>query len=186
MSRALTAQMIAALASDVVMPFYAVECDFSTGALRANSTPYSLSVNGSTSLGVGKFGGVTAVRETTELGAYQMALRLWGVPRDLISIALASRYQGRSCSIFIGALDPDTHALIPDPFAMFRGRMDTMKIEMGETCTVTLTVESRLADWDRPRERRYTDEDQQAEFNGDSFFRYVPKMQDADIKWGRT
>lgn len=185
MSRAFSAEMLAALSAAVVRPIYAVECDFSTGVLRANSSAYTLTINGASSLGVAKFGGVTPIEETAEIGAYQMGLKLWGVPRDLISIALTSRYQGRRCTIWFGCLD-DAHALVPSPFPIFKGRMDTMKIDMGETATITLTVANRLEDWDRPRIRRYTDADQQEVYPGDGFFRYVPRMQDFDTKWGRV
>ena len=185
MSRAFSAAMLTAIAASNVRPFYAIECDFSTGMVRANTTVYTLTINGETSLGVGKFGGITPIEETSDLGAYQMAIRLWGVPRDLISTALAARYQGRPCTIWFGCLD-EAHAVIASPVAFFKGRMDTMKIDMGETATITLSVESRLADWDRARIRRYTDADQQEVWPGDGFFRYVPRMQDIDIRWGQA
>jgi len=184
MARNLTAGMLAALSAPVVRPFYAVECEFSGGTVRANSTIYALTINGSTSLGVGRLGGVAPIEETTEGGAYQMALKLWGVPTDLIAVALTQRYQGRPARIFFGLLD-DNHALIPDPFLFFVGRMDTMRIDLGQICTVTLMVENREADWDRPRTRRYTDEDQQDRFPGDGFFRYVTSLQDKQIRWGQ-
>lgn len=185
MPRSMTSAMEAAIAADVVRPLYAVELDFGSGWVRANSTPYTLTINGSSSLGIGTFGGIAPIEETGELTAYQMALQLYGVPRDLIGIALAEHYQGRTARIFFGAMS-ESHAVIADPVLFFAGRMDTMKIDLGESATVTLTVENRLADWDRERVRRYTSEDQAAVYPGDKFFDYVPRMQDVTLKWGRT
>ena len=65
------------------------------------------------------------------------------------------------------------------------GRMDTMSWSEGETATVSLTVESRLADLERPRARRYTDSDQQAEYPGDLAFQYVQSLVEKEITWGR-
>jgi hypothetical protein len=185
MPRSMTTAMEAAVVADVVRPVYAVELDFGSGWVRANSTPYTLTINGSSSLGIGTFGGIAPIEETGELSAYQMALQLYGVPRDLIGIALAEHYQGRTARIFFGAMN-ESHAVIADPVLFFAGRMDAMKIDLGETATVTLTVENRLADWDRERVRRYTSEDQAAVYPGDKFFDYVPKMQDITLKWGRS
>lgn len=185
MSRALTAGLEAASLDEVVRPFIAAELDFAGGMVRVNSTPYTLTINGGASQGIGRLGGMAAIEETAELSAYQMALQLYGVPRDLVGIAMAEHYQGRACRIFFGQLD-EAHQVIASPVAIFKGRMDTMKIDIGKTATVTLTVENRLADWDRERVRRYTSEDQAAVYPGDKFFDYVPRMQDVTLKWGRT
>jgi hypothetical protein len=42
--------------------------------------------------------------------------------------------------------------------------------------------ESRLVDLERAEVRRYTDADQQAEYQGDRFFEYVPALQEAEIR----
>lgn len=185
MTRSITPALEAATLAEIVRPIYAVELDFSSGVVRANSTPYTLTIGGQTSLGIGAFGGIAPVEENAELTAYQMALTLWGVPRDLVGLALAEHYQGRDAKIYFGALDAN-HAVIASPIVIFRGRMDVMKIDLGETAVVSLTVENRAADWDRARIRRYTNEDQQSVFDGDKFFEYVPKMQDITLTWGRA
>lgn len=185
MTRAFSPALQAATLADVVRPFYAVEMDFAGGWVRANSTPYTLTINGQASLGIGKFGGIAPIEETGELSAYQMAVQLWGVPLDMVGIALAEQYQGRAAFIWFGAL-AENHTVIASPVVFFAGRIDTMAIELGETASVSVTMENRLADWDRPRARRYTNEDQQATFPGDRFFEFVPRMQDVTLKWGRS
>ena len=47
-------------------------------------------------------------------------------------------------------------------------------------------VESRLADWERPRVSRYTDADQQQRFPGDLGCRFAPQMVEKELVWGRA
>ena len=105
-----------------------------------------------------------------------------GVLHDIISAALgqARRLPGK---VWIGALD-SAGAVIADPFLAFEGRLDVPDIiDDGETCTVTVSYESRLIDLERPRERRITHEDQQIDYPGDRFREYVAGLQDQVIVW---
>lgn len=49
---------------------------------------------------------------------------------------------------------------------------------------IELMYEDRLVDLERPRERRYTHEDQQIRLVGDKGFDQVPELQDAQDTWG--
>jgi hypothetical protein len=60
--------------------------------------------------------------------------------------------------------------------------MNTMEVTDGAEPSVTLACESRLVDLERAEVRRYTDADQQAEYQGDRFFEYVPALQEAEIR----
>jgi hypothetical protein len=80
----------------------------------------------------------------------------------------------------------DSYALVADPVEIFKGRVNQMNIEAGETATVSLTVESRLVDWERPRVRRYNNADQQVAFTGDKGFEFVPQMVEKELIWGRV
>ena len=59
-----------------------------------------------------------------------------------------------------------------------------MGIEVGEKATITLTGESRLIDFFRPRISRYTDAEQQALYPGDLGLQYVNDLQEASVPWG--
>jgi hypothetical protein len=76
---------------------------------------------------------------------------------------------------------PQGYGIIADPIGPFRWRIDTMAIEKGKTATITLTAENRLADWDRARIRRWTDEDQKADYPTDRFFEFIPELQEKEI-----
>ena len=72
---------------------------------------------------------------------------------------------------------------IGTPVIVFRGRMDQMSVTLGDAASVTVRLENRLADWDRARVRRYTDEDQKRLFATDKGFEFVTATVDKDIVW---
>ena len=60
-----------------------------------------------------------------------------------------------------------------------------------ETCTVTLTVENRLVDLERPRVLRFTDQSQQSRLSGlgvttDKGLQFVDSLQNKVVAWGKT
>ena len=64
--------------------------------------------------------------------------------------------------------------------------MDTMPIEVGAQASIQLTVESRLVDWERPRDRRFNHPDQIAEYPDDKGLEYVAQMAEKELVWGRA
>jgi hypothetical protein len=191
LSRELTAAVLAASENANVPMVAFVELDFGSGFVRVTNAPHSMTWNGYTWIGLGTLGGINAVDEGTGLEARGVALTLSGVPvsgegdSENISIALGEHYQGRDCRVWVALLD-DQFSIVPDPKLIFLGRMDNMEIEIGATATIIVRVESRLADLERPRVRRYNNEDQQIEYSGDRGLEFVEQMVDKSIVWGRT
>lgn len=184
MSRNLTSAVDSAIQQERVMRTCAVELLFADGsALRACGAPVDLAFGGLTFFGVGALGGVSQVQESTELRSYGLTLTLAGVPRDAVSLAMGVHYQGRPGTVWEVVLDATTHQPLANPIVVFRGRMDQMIVKMAETATIGVTMTNRLADWDRPRLRRYTDEDQRRSFPGDDGFRFVSATAEKEIVW---
>jgi hypothetical protein len=75
---------------------------------------------------------------------------------------------------------------VTDVIEVFGGFMDTMDIEdSGDSSIITLTVESKLVQLERAKERRYTHESQHSRYSGDTFFSFVSDLQDKEVVWGR-
>lgn len=187
MSRDLTAGMVTASTGEVFRPFVAVELHFSTGFLRLNSTDRTLTFNTGASpsddfLGAGQMGTMSVVEESAELKNYSIDMELRGIPNDLIAAALGSDYQGRPARIWLGMMDVD-FSVISDPTIVFDGLMDSMSAELGETATITLRAQSRLARWEQPPQSRYTNEEQQNLFPGDLGLQFMPQMVEKEIIW---
>lgn len=162
-----------------------VHLDLSSGHVRANSSDRTITYDGADYLGVGDLGRIGTFGETTDLSAEALNLELSGIDPDYIDIAVNEHVQGRPARLWLAFLD-STYVLIADPVLIFRGRIDTMEVELGDTATVRLRVESRLADWDRPRIRRYTHEDQKARFPSDKGLEFVAQTTEREIVWGRA
>ena len=182
--RSLSASMVTEVTTAQLAPVLLASLSFSTpvylwsgyGNLVYNSTTY---------LGIGTLGTISPLEETTDLAARGLTLRLSGVPTANVALALTENYQGRECSIMFGALSPTAGTLIASPVTVFAGRMDVMQItDDGNTAEITMTAESKLMDFKRPREIRYTDEEQQQLFPGDVGLEFVNDIQEKAIYWG--
>lgn len=183
MSRSLTTNMQSMATAKSVKPFMLFAGYFDSGTVYTWSGYGSLSWNGHTWLGTGTLLTVAPVQETEEVRATGTSFNLSGIPSAMISLALTENYQGRKCEMYLGAFD-DAGAIIDDPCLIFSGRMDVMQIDPSQTNTsITLSAENRLIDLERPRSRRYTNEDQQADYSGDTGMAFVAGLQDATINW---
>ena len=189
MARSITTAFKNAIKSSVVRPLLAVELEFSTGTLRFwnGYGDLTMTAGGSsnTFTGLGDLMGVSAVSESDQVEAIGATLSLTGIKSSLISAALSANYTNRNASIFLGLFDTNK-SVIADVYTLFKGKMDIMKIDEGaESATIVLNLENRLIALDRPKERRYTHEDQQLSFSGDLGFEFVPDLQDKEIIWGK-
>lgn len=180
MSRTIPAALLTALGQPNVAPFYAVEFDFDTAPVRFWTGYGDRTIEGNTYLGAGSLMGVGGLDEASDLSAKSATISLSGVPPELISLALQEPYQNRACRILFGVTD------VSDVIEVFGGFMDTMNIEdSGDSSVITLTVESKLVQLERAKERRYTHESQQSRHRGDTFFSFVSDLQDKEVVWGR-
>lgn len=160
-----------------------VELQLPSGSLYLCNSAFPREWNGHTWLGGGRFTGLQPIEEGVTPSAAGLALVITGIESTYVSSIMTEHYQGQPAYIWIAPLDDD-YDVIADPVLVFSGRMDEPTIELGETATITLALENRWADWDRPRIRRFNDADQQAEYPGDKGFEYAEAMETADLSWG--
>lgn len=187
--RDITASVQTALTAAPVRPVY-----FFQGEYDASGTPAylrlwtgygDLSWDGQTWTGGRNLLDITPLREGANLEAIGFSVVISGMPSDKLSIALQSLRKNRPGKLWLGFLDSSL-ALIDAPIPLRRGRFDVAPIaRQGGSMTIELRYTSRLGDLERPRERHYTDADQQKTHPGDSGFRHVPALQDAQIPWDR-
>jgi len=181
--RTMTAGMVSEVTTAQLSPVLLVDMDFTTPVYLW--TGYgTLTYAGKGYLGTGDLGTIAPVEETTDLSARGLMFQLSGIPTAFISLALNENYQGRSCSVQLGALSP-TAGLIASPVTVFVGRMDVMAIsDDGTTAQITMSAEARLVDLLRVKESRYTDEEQQTIDPTDKGLEYVNAIQEKTIYWG--
>ncbi|MBL3601305.1 MAG: hypothetical protein JMN25_15810 [gamma proteobacterium endosymbiont of Lamellibrachia anaximandri] len=159
-----------------------VEMEFGSGVLRLHSGAGNIVWNGQTWVGAGALGEISAIQESDELQSMDLQLALSGISPALMATAMSEEYHNRPARLWLAILDSH-YQIQGDPIGPFVGTMDTMDGELGEEGKIVVTVKNRLADWERPRARRYTNEDQQAEFPGDLGMEFVSQMVEIELIW---
>lgn len=183
MSRDIAAATLTAITGEVVTRAACVAIDFDSAPLLVTSAPFDITLSGDTYLGVGQLGSIGGVDEGGELQSVQLTLALTGIPRDQVDTVMAEPTQNRAVTVYEVALDPSTMAVIGDPIPVFRGRIDTAEVTLGDTATVALTVTNRLADWERPSNWLYSDERQQRDNPGDLGFQYAAGLEGKNVRF---
>lgn len=167
--------------SDSFTAFLAVELEFDSGTTRIWSGYGDITIDGNIYTGGGTIVNISPIEENAEIGAKGAAILLEGISSSILSYALTENYKNRIASIYVGGI---TNGIVSS-YKVFSGRMDVMTIsENGDTCSVSITAESRLIDLERPRLRRWTSEDQKNIDPNDKGFEFVNSLQEATIKWG--
>lgn len=185
MSRPMETAVSDAVQAEHVPGLLLVELDFVSGAVRANNSAVTVPWGGHDWVGLATVGGIDPVIEQSDLQMTGISMTLTGIPPEMIARVLGEHYQGRDCRVWFAPMNND-YVVLADPVLIFSGRMDSCSISLGASATVTLTAESRLTDFERPRVRRYTHEDQIAEYPGDRFLEFVPQMVEKTLTWGRA
>lgn len=183
MPRTMTDAARSAITDSNVPMLLFIEMDFASGFLRVNNSGQTFTWDGNEWFGVGSLGSVESIIEASDLSANGLAFQLSGVDTSLVSVAMTQKYQGRAVKVWYAPLDSN-YAVVADPIGPFQYRMDTMDMEIGSTANIRVTAESRLIDWERSANLRYTDEEQQRRYPGDLGLQFVPQMAEKQIKWG--
>jgi hypothetical protein len=185
MSRSLDALNEAAVEQTVVAPVLFADLDFPSGHVRVHSGIGTITWGGYDWLGVGTFGDVNGLEESAELERKTVTYTLRGVPNDLISVVLGEDYQGRTDKVYIAFFDTTTYQMVATPHLLHTGKMDVSTIRESNTCTISISSESRIAAWKRPTVRRLTDAEQKRRFPGDRGLEFVSQASQKEIVWGR-
>ena len=180
MTRTIPAAIQTALAAGNVEVFTAVEFLFDSGPLRLWTGTGSRTINGQTYQGAGSLLAINEIVEVNDLSAKSATVALSGLSPEIISYALGESYQNRIARIYFGV------ASVSPVVTLFSGFIDTMEIsDSGETCVVTVTIESKLIELEKTVGRRYTQASHQTQYPGDTFFNYVAGLADRTILFGR-
>ena len=204
MSRDLTSVLRDVLDDKVVKAFFAIDLKFDSGELNLWTGLGSKTINGKEYTGAGNLLNFSTIEETSEIAARGATVTLSGVPSTIISIALAEPYQGREAILYLGVIGQENSSTITSSttitsdtnissggtqdgmIEIFSGFMDQMNIDdSSETSTVELKIENRLIDLEKPRNRRFTNQNQKSRFPNDDGLEFVEDIQDREIPWGR-
>lgn len=185
MSRDMTTAFGAALAAQDLRPVIFFEGAFASGLVRIWSGLGTIDWDGKIWTGAGSLLGLGSIEEAEQVVASGTSISLSGVPLEMVALAIDEARQGLPGRVWLGLLTEE-RGLIADPVQAFTGRLDVPEItDDAQSCTVTISYESRLIDLNTARSWRYTHESQQALHPGDMGFAFVTSIQDREITWGR-
>lgn len=159
-----------------------VKMEFDT-PVYAHSGYGTITFDGNDYLGVGQLGSVSEARESEVLGPTPMQLQLSGVDSTLISEALTSGRYGDAITVYIGYRQDDG-TLVEAPWVAWKGTFEYATLNVGDENSITVTCQHDLAILEESDGSRYTDEDQQRRFTGDTGFEYVARIATQKLVWG--
>lgn len=185
MTRIVTSANDTSLAQASVAFVLLAELNFASGTLYCTDGPTEITWNGHTYLPTAGYGSVDMVQEDTTVLARAVRLTLSGVDAGLVGTAQTEVYQNKSVVLYLAVLDMTTNQVAQTPEQIWEGRMDTMTISADQAKgSIVLNCEHRLMR--EPRIARYTDQDQQLAFTGDTFFDQTSYIQNYVSQWGQT
>jgi hypothetical protein len=186
--RALSASVITAIEAGTICPVIFCELEYDSGGspafLRLFTGVGQITWDSKVWTGGRDLLSISPIRETKNPEAIGFEVVLSGLPSANLALVLSALRKNKPGRLWLGFLDA-AGAVIADPYALRRGRFDIAPISRdGDSMTVRARYEDRLIDLERPRERRYTREDQQLRLAGDKGFDQVPELQDMQDVWG--
>ena len=182
MSRSITATNLDEINASHLHEVVLVKMQFDT-PVYAHSGIGTITYDSNDYLGVGDFGSVSNATETEQLRPASLTLQLSGVDSTLLTEALDSGNYGDVVTLYVGYRQDDG-TLVDDPWLLWRGTYDFSTITRGNSNIVNVIVQHDLAVLDEVDSSRFTDEDQQSRFTGDTGFEYVTDMNNLKLQWG--
>ena len=134
--------------------------------------------------GVGGISSVSASEEAVELRATKLTVELNGLDSSYMALVLAEQYYGRDAILGLATLDSN-YSIIGEPLVLFKGFMSILSITLDSKTAVTVEIESILADWERPRVKRYNTGTQALIDPTDKGFDNVSDNITKELVWGK-
>lgn len=181
--RNLDTNLAAALQAGVIRPFFMGTFQFKTSVQRVWSGTGNLTVDGQTFVGVGSFVSIGTITEGSDASAYNTTVTLSGIDPVLLGESMSDIQPGLQALMWLGLMT-DTGAVIGTPYQLFSGIIDAPSVHVGDdTISITLNLESKMVDFQRASNRKYTSADQRTRYPHDSGFDFVPRLNDYVGKW---
>jgi hypothetical protein len=172
-----------ALKEGIIRPFFMAALQFKTSVQRVWSGVGNLTIDEQTFVGVGSFASVGAIKEGSDAAAYNTTVTLSGIDPVLLGESMSDVQPGLQALLWLGLM-LETGVVVGTPYQVFSGIIDAPSVHVGpDTVSITLNLESRMVDFQRASNRKYTSADQRLRYPKDSGFDFVPRLNDYVGKW---
>ena len=187
MTRSLTTAIKNALATNDIRPVHLITIGFST---PVNITDCSFSLTSSVSGSSVTYNasdhliGISDFAEQIDVSKSSIKLSLSGAEQTYISLVLNENVINSEITIYRGLLDDD-NTIVSDPFLLYKGNIENFEInEQPKTSSLTLSIVSHWADFNKKNGRKTNNTSQQRFFSTDVGMDFASQTVQ-DIKWGR-
>ena len=184
--RALDTATNAALASSNVRGIYFVKLAFDSASACWHSGFGNIEFGGDTYIGAGTLSSIGSIKEEGGIKASGASVGLSGIKEEIVALLLLEPYINRKAYIYFVPLNDGDQPVSAAPTLLFRGTIDNITGSMGSSASFSVTLKSRLADWERPRKSLYTDVEQQQLHPGDRGMEYIAQLSQKKIIWPRA
>lgn len=183
MSRQLDPTLSASLSGGLFGPIILVAITFASETRYVWSGVGNLVWNGSTFTGIGSLGKISDISEGTGVRADGVTLTLSGLDPIWLGESLTDVQIGAPATVWFGNMV--NGQMIGTPYQIFHGTVDRPIISgSGNTVSIALELENRLANLSRASNRRYTSADQRLYYPNDIAFGWVEQLNDLALRWG--
>lgn len=144
----------------------------------------TIAFEGNNYLGVGDLGGIEGLEETEALIPAPVRVSLNALNSTFFTEALNAANYGDKVTLYI-AYKNDNGTLVDEPWIFYRGRVETSRIVKGAENLAVFTIQHELAVLGKKTGAKYTDEEQQRRYPGDTAFSHITQMDSISLLWGR-
>ena len=175
----LPAELADIVAQDHLEFFMLVKLEFDTGTVYISGADFDVGYEGQVWTSLRGLGSVDPIVESdNEIPG--ISLTLSGVPNEAIIHAQSEAYRGRKVTIKWAFFDENDILCVDS--AAWMGFMDIPIITREkDTCTIQVTAENRMIDWQRPRGLLFNHADQQRIDSTDNFFLGIESMVEREV-----
>lgn len=183
-SRTIDSDLQAGAESGVFGYLLFVKLAFPSGTVYLHNGIGSYTWGGNTYLGVGSLGSIDALEETLEVSTRPIKLILSSIDQGILDAVKTDNVYGKNADVYMGSINAEQE-LIGTPQGVFSGWMDNVEIlEGADDNAISIAVRSRASRLKRKNNKRYTLEDHQHDYPGDTFFKFLPYLQELSLTWG--
>lgn len=167
----------------------------SANILRLATTPFNVTWDGKLFTAVGSLGAISDVEEDTGVTPTAISLTLSGVNSTILSVAWGTEVLNQPARVYLAFFDMsatnEADRLVQDPIVLFEGLMDELAGTQGARdpesgavpMEVSLTVQSELRNWERPRAIRWSDKSHRGRHPNDFGFGLLAITSALQIWW---
>lgn len=185
MPRDISEEALAALESRKLVLAYLFSGDFKDSKLRLWTGYGNLTWSDQVWLGNGWLQNPGTATETENTQANGISITLSGVPTQLISLMLREAQQKSTGRVYQAIFSEEEELL--DVSRIFSGDLDSVisNVSPNGEQSLTLSFQSKLIRLNSSSARRWSNEDQRAEYPADKGFEYVATLPARRIYWGQ-